>query len=88
MFGFLPFAISIETKTLDASQEEAKIQLGMWAAAQFNRLRMLVDTNTVLPTLPLLSVSGPEWYLHFACDRDQQIVRSFSTCLVCQVLTF
>jgi len=85
---YLPIAISIETKTPDASEQEAKIQLGMWVAAHFNRLRMLSHENAVLPTLPLLYVSGNWWYLHFACDGARCIVCSFSIYLVCQVLTF
>jgi hypothetical protein len=40
---YLPIAISIETKTPDTSEQEAKIRLGMWTAAQFNRLRMLLQ---------------------------------------------
>jgi hypothetical protein len=85
---YLPIAISMETKTPDASAQEAKIQLGMWVAAHFNRLRTLSHENVVLPTLPLLYVSGKWWYLFFACDRAQHIVCSSSTYLVCQVLTF
>src|SRR5256714_1256974 len=85
---YLPIAISIEAKTPDASAQEAKIQLGMWVAAHFNRLRTLSHENVVLPTLPLLYVSGKWWYLLFACDRAQHIVCSSSTYLICQVLTF
>ena len=33
---FEPIAISIETMTPDASQGEAKMQLGVWVAAHFN----------------------------------------------------
>ena len=86
---YLPIAISIETKTPDTSEQEAKIQLGMWAAAYFNRLRMFSHENTVLPTLPLLYVSGNWWYLHFACDRARRIVCMFLLSLSClPVLTF
>jgi len=72
---YLPIAVSIETKMQDGSEQEAKVQLVMWAAAQFNRLRML--SCTVLPTLPLLYVSGSLWFLYFACDRPQRVVCSF-----------
>ncbi len=60
---FRPIAISIETKTPNASQQEASIQLGMWVAAYFNRIRTLTRESHVMPTLPLLSVSGAKWYL-------------------------
>jgi len=74
---YLPIAISIETKTPGESEEDAMIQLAMWAAAHFNRLRMLSRENTVSLTLPLLYVRGAEWSLRFACDRDRQTVCSF-----------
>jgi hypothetical protein len=74
---YLPIAISIETKTPGESEENAMIQLAMWAAAHFNRLRMLSRENTVSLTLPLLYVRGAEWSLRFACDRDKQTVCSF-----------
>jgi hypothetical protein len=80
---YLPIAISIETETPDTSEQEAKIQLAMWAAAHFNRLRTLLHENAVLPTLPLLYVSGNWWYLHFACDRARRIVCIFLLSLSC-----
>ena len=73
---FQPIAISIETKTPDASEQEARIQLGIWVTAYFNRIRTLSHDNLVLLTLPLLYVSGAHWFLLFACDRGQRIVRS------------
>jgi hypothetical protein len=85
---YLPIAISIETKTPDASEQEAKFQLGMWVVAHFNRLRMLSHENAILPTLPLLYVSGNWWYLHLAGDGARCILCSFSIYLFCQVLTF
>jgi hypothetical protein len=86
---FSPIAISIETKTPDAPEQKAKIQLGMWAAAHFNRLSMF-STVLVLPTLPLLYVSGDQWFLLFACDRAERIVCSFPIHmrLACQVSHF
>lgn len=54
-----PIAISIETKTPDAEEEEeAKVQLIMWAAAQLRRLRLLNPAAEPL-VLPLVYVSGP-----------------------------
>lgn len=60
-----PIAVSIETKTPDAEEEEAKVQLIVWAAAQLNRLRMLNPAADAL-FLPLVYISGPSWYLLFA----------------------
>ncbi|KAF4311403.1 hypothetical protein GTA08_BOTSDO13108 [Botryosphaeria dothidea] len=60
-----PIAISIETKTPDASEEQAKVQLTVWASAQLNRLRML-SPGVQLLVLPLVFVSGPSWHLLFA----------------------
>jgi hypothetical protein len=74
---YLPIAISIETNTPGESEEDAMIQLAMWAAAHFNRLRMLSRENTVSLTLPLLYVRGAEWFLRFACDRDRHTVCYF-----------
>jgi len=74
---YLPIAISIKTKTHDESDEDAMVQLAVWAAAHFNRLRMLTHENTVSTTLPLLYIRGAEWSLRFACDRDKEIVCSF-----------
>lgn len=37
-----PLAISIETKTETRTTEEAKVQLGIWVAAQIGRIRYLI----------------------------------------------
>lgn len=71
---FRPIAISIETKTPNASKEEAMIQLGMWVAAHFKRIRMFSHGKLVTPTLPLLYVSGAQWFLLFAIDRGKDVV--------------
>ncbi len=71
---FVPIAISIETKTPNASEQEASIQLGLWVAAYFNRIRSLTHGNAVMPTLPLLGVFGARWSLRFARDCAKQIV--------------
>ena len=71
---FRPIAISIETKKASLAGQGARIQLGMWVAAHFNRIRALKDESLIMPTLPLISVAGAEWHLHFARDCDKQIV--------------
>jgi hypothetical protein len=78
-----PIAISIETKTPDGSEQDAMVQLGVWVAAHFNRLRMLSHEDPVSLTLPLLYVSGAEWFLLFASDSAEQVVCYFLICLAC-----
>jgi hypothetical protein len=71
---FQPIAISIGTGTRNAPEEEARVELGMWVAAHFNRIRMLSHKHLVPLTLPLLYVSSAQWFLFVACDRGQRIV--------------
>jgi len=78
-----PIAISIETKTPDGSEQTAMVQLGVWVAAHFDRLRMLSHEDLVSLTLPLLYVSGAEWFLLFASDSAEQVVCYFLICLTC-----
>ena len=85
---YLPIAISIETKTPDTSEQEAKIQLGMWTAAQFNRLRMLLQECGLAHTFALVCLRPLVVSALFACDRAQRIVCPFSVYPVCQALTF
>ena len=80
---YQPIAISIETKTPDGSEQDAMVQLGVWVAAHFNRLRMLSHEDPVSLTLPLLYVSGAEWFLLFASDSAEQVVYYFLICLAC-----
>ncbi|KAL1873434.1 hypothetical protein VTK73DRAFT_979 [Phialemonium thermophilum] len=42
----LPAPIAIETKTAEGSVEEAKVQLGVWTAAWFRRMKMLMRDMT------------------------------------------
>ena len=77
-----PIAISIETKTPEGSEQEAKVQLSVWIIAQFNRLRDLLPTTIarqpISITLPLLFASGESWKLLFASDRHDSIVSSLA----------
>ncbi|KAH0182534.1 hypothetical protein KCV03_g10291, partial [Aureobasidium melanogenum] len=65
-----PIVVSIETKPEGESLREAEVQLAVWAAAHFTRLRDLLDESkaetTDLPWLPLLIAQGPQWYFLFA----------------------
>jgi len=76
---YRPIAISIETKTLDASEQEARMQLGMWTAAYFNRIRSFTNEDLEMPTLPQLYSFGPQWSLLFASESSSQLVSSVLT---------
>ena len=57
-----PFASVIETKKRGGDPQKAEYQLGIWAYAIFNRLRLLLEANRrpeqPLPCLPLFMVEG------------------------------
>ena len=40
-----PLAASIKTKTIGRTEEEARVQLAVWVAAQVKHLRQRVDSN-------------------------------------------
>jgi hypothetical protein len=83
-----PIAISVETGTPNTPEQDAIVRLGIWVAAHFNRLRILSHEDPVSLTLPLLYISGTQWFLLFACDSAKQIVCCFLICLTGQFLTF
>ena len=78
-----PVAISVETKTPNGLEQEAKVQLSVWALAHFNRLRCLlpkaVAQQPVSISLPLLFASGESWTLLLASDRHDRIVSILSS---------
>lgn len=61
-----PITVSIETKRPGMDEDGAKVQLGAWAAADFERLRVLCGPVTVLPILPEVIVQGHDWRLKIA----------------------
>jgi len=64
---FNPIAVSIETTRGAVDQDTAYVQLGMWTAAHFAKLRQLTqDRSAALPVLPLVLVQGHEWKLMLA----------------------
>jgi hypothetical protein len=67
-----PIVISIEAKSPNGSREHGEVQLPMWVAAHFNRLRMLT-LDPVGITLPLIQVSDEYWRLLFARDLEREI---------------
>ncbi len=64
---FNPIAVSIETKRGAVDQDTTYVQLGMWTAAHFAKLRQLTqDRSAALPVLPLVLVQGHEWKMMLA----------------------
>jgi hypothetical protein len=77
---FEPIAVSFETKRAAIDEDDAHVQLGMWAAAHFARLRQLVCARNGgasveevrLPILPLVIIQGHDWKMMVAeAVRDQ-----------------
>jgi hypothetical protein len=68
---FKPVAISIETKRPGMDEDAGEVQLGVWAAAHFERLKQLSghsgDGNgDNLPILPQIFVQGHDWRFKIA----------------------
>ena len=60
-------AVSIETKRGAVHQDTAYVQLGIWTAAHFTKLRQLTqDRSPTLPVLPVVFVQGHEWKMMLA----------------------
>ncbi|KAH7143420.1 hypothetical protein EDB81DRAFT_652809 [Dactylonectria macrodidyma] len=79
-----PIAVSIETKTPEGSNQEAKAQLLAWTTAHLKRLRSLAGTShssfAVDVTLPMISIRGGDWTLLFARDQPDgvDLIETFS----------
>ena len=67
---FKPITVSIETKRPGMDEDSAKVQLGVWAAAHLERLRILAGNDVVLPFLPEVIVQGHDWRLKIASATD------------------
>lgn len=67
-------AISIEIKTPDAPEEQAKMQLTVWFAAHMARLRDLSTMPSTIMSLPLLYVRGADWHVMFAEHKTEGVV--------------
>ncbi|KAF4472842.1 L-aminoadipate-semialdehyde dehydrogenase [Fusarium albosuccineum] len=72
-----PIAVSIETKVVDNSVEEAKAQLSVWASSHLKRLRTLSGTSQthieLNITLPVVQVNGSVWTLLFLIDGEDMV---------------
>lgn len=68
----MPIAISIETKTISRTDEEARVQLAIWISAQIQRIRWILDQRDAHTDLlsrmvfPLLFVQSSRWTIMFA----------------------
>ncbi|KAM0199655.1 hypothetical protein ACHAQI_012007 [Fusarium lateritium] len=72
---FAPIACNIETKT-SSVQQEGELQLSVWTAAWYQRIKMLVPDRIAeygMITLPLIYIIGHDWKLSFACWRGNRI---------------
>lgn len=69
-----PAVLSIVTKKGFYEEEDARIKLGMWAAAWQNRVAALRRTEKILCTpLPGFIVFGHEWWLYWVVDQDTAV---------------
>lgn len=83
-----PAPVAIKTKANNGDTEEAKVQLGVWTAAWFARMRELLRfsngaTGRGTIAVPLLIVESAQWSLYYACENDYTIVSTslFYFCL-------
>ncbi|KAF9733784.1 hypothetical protein PMIN01_08127, partial [Paraphaeosphaeria minitans] len=67
-----PVVLSIETKSPGGRSENCEVQLSLWAMANFNRLRQLIQDPVVM-TIPLLLVTDARWKLYFASDLVHRV---------------
>ena len=74
---FFPAPVAIETKTSSGVLEEAKVQLGVWVAAWFKRMRLLLPNHKgeMIP-VPMVVVQGGNWTAYYVCEKDGRIVRA------------
>lgn len=85
-----PIGVSIETKHTGQNWDDAMVQVGVWTAAQFNKLEELINetdelskqqgflrekSKISLPFLPIIIVQGHDWHFLAAVrNPDQQTV--------------
>lgn len=82
-----PIGVSIETKLTGENWDEAMAQVGIWTAAQFNKLEELIaeadkisdqqgfsrdKSEPSLPFLPIIIVQGHDWHFLVAVRNPGQ----------------
>ena len=73
-----PLQFPLKPRLTMASEEEARVQLGIWTAAWHKRISRLVELGDgAIITLPLLIAVGHHWKLYFACDRGPDGIVSY-----------
>ena len=75
---YFPAPVAIETKTTSSDLEEAKVQLGVWVAAWFRRIRLLLGGSNDKETIPvpMIVVEAGKWAVYYACEREEAVVSS------------
>ena len=73
---YLPIAVSIETKVSGGNDETARVQLAVWASAQFKKLQILAGAACSMPILPMIYVQGDLWNLLIATESEGKVVSS------------
>lgn len=78
---YRPITVSVEVKVPGAGKNDAKVQLGIWVAAQIKRLNglgPLGDENALGGMIfPLLSVEGHDWRLYIAYQNQREEIVSY-----------
>ncbi|KAK5651305.1 hypothetical protein OQA88_12649 [Cercophora sp. LCS_1] len=68
-----PAPVVLETKADSGDLGEAKAQLGVWAAAWFQRMRLLFPQDYQTMPVPLLIARAEAWTVYYACEREDGI---------------
>jgi hypothetical protein len=68
-----PAPIFIETKASTSMVNRSQVQLGIWTAAWFQRLRAAQSTKDPI-AIPVIQVYGHVWHVLFAMDDNDKIV--------------
>ncbi|KAF2652514.1 hypothetical protein K491DRAFT_781021 [Lophiostoma macrostomum CBS 122681] len=68
-----PVVVCIETKTPSGTQQEAELQLALWALSYFTKLKDLSGESVVSITIPLIYIAHESWRLMLVRDRGTEI---------------
>ncbi|KAF9766323.1 hypothetical protein IL306_001290 [Fusarium sp. DS 682] len=68
-----PAPVFIETKASTSMVNRSQVQLGIWTAAWFQRLRAAQSTKDPI-AIPVIQVYGHVWHVLFAMDDKDKIV--------------
>ncbi|EGU73389.1 hypothetical protein FOPG_16257 [Fusarium oxysporum f. sp. conglutinans race 2 54008] len=68
-----PVPVSIEIKTSAGVMDRSHVQLGIWTAAWYQRLRAVKSTKNPI-AIPVIQVHGDVWTVMFARDNKDKIL--------------